>query len=100
MIIKMQPKEWDGKPLITEHDPNHKGNPKFYLGRLIVDVWYTPTDDKGTIDGTSFGWSVDEPETLSMSREKWINLLLSGVRGAMRHAGDSLRHSLHGPSQE
>ena len=100
MIIKMQPKEWNGKPLITEDDPSHEGDPEVYLGRFIVEVWYTPTGDEGVepLDGTSFGWSVDEPESLNMSRSKWIDLLLSGVRGAMRHAGDSLRYSLHRPS--
>ena len=93
MIIKMQPKEWNGKPLITEDDPNHEEDPEFYLGRLIVEVWYTPTNDEGNepLNGTSFGWSVDEPENLNIGRDEWIKLLLSGVRRAIRHVGDVLR---------
>ncbi len=96
MIIKMQPKKLDGKPLISA------GDPEFYIGRLIVEVWYEPSSNKGTdqLDGTSFGRSLDEPKTLSMPRDQWLKLLLNAVERAKRHIGDALQQTPPRPPHE
>ena len=84
MIIKMQPKELDGKPIISE------GNPDAYLGRVIVEVWRTEEPD-AIADEPAFAWSVDEPKNLSMSKDEWLRLLLNGVKRATRHIEDVVR---------
>lgn len=85
MIIKMQPKELDGKPIISEGNP-----PDAYLGRVIVEVWRTEEPD-AIGDEPAFAWSVDEPRNLSMSKDEWLRLLLNGVKSATRHIGDVMR---------
>ncbi|HEX6482345.1 MAG TPA: hypothetical protein VF043_26170 [Ktedonobacteraceae bacterium] len=85
MIIKMQPKELDRKPLISERDP-HKGDSEVYMmSRVIVEFWCEGSEE---CEEPAFAWSVDDPDQPS---EEWLKLLLSAVKGATRHIEDVYR---------
>ena len=84
LIIKMQPKEFDGKPLISERDPR-KGDSEVYMGRVIVEFWCEGSEE---CEEPAFAWSVDDPDQPS---QEWLKLLLSAVKGATRHIEDVYR---------
>ncbi len=74
MIIKKQPDELSGKPLISEGDSNS------YLGRVIIELW---CEELEGCDEPAFAWSVDKSNGLSS--EDWLRLLISGLKGATMH---------------
>ena len=77
-----QPKELKGKPLITE------GNPDFYLGQIIIELWQNPPNPDGSSDDEpSFAWIVDKANDLP--REEWVKLLLNGLKRAVRYIEDA-----------
>ena len=83
MIIKMQPKEFKRKPLISDKDPH--GDAEEYMGRVIIEFWCKESK-KG--EEPAFSWSVDDPEKPD---EEWLKLLLSAVKRATRHIEDVYR---------
>ena len=84
MIIKMQPEEFERKPLISEGDPNG------YLGRVIIEFWCE--DPKGCED-PAFAWSVDDP---AQPDEQWYRLFLNGLQSATRHIEDTYHYRQEG----
>jgi hypothetical protein len=84
MIIKRQPKELDGKPLISEKDP-HKGDSDVYMGRVIIEFWCEKEEE---CEKPAFAWSVDDPDQPS---EEWLKLFLNGLKRATRHIEDTYR---------
>ncbi len=68
MIIKMQPKEFERIPLISERDPR-KGDTEVYMGRVMIEFWCE--EFKKGVE-PAFAWSVDDPEKLD---EEWLKLL-------------------------
>lgn len=84
MIIKRQPKELDGTPLISEKDL-HKGDSDVYMGRVIIEFWCEKGEE---CEDPGFAWSVDDPDQPS---EEWLKLFLNGLKGATRHIEDTYR---------
>lgn len=79
--IIMQPKELDGKPLITE------GESQDYLGRVIIELWQGPPNPNWSRnDDPAFAWIVDKSNDLPP--EEWLKFLRNGLKGATRHIED------------
>lgn len=78
MIIKRQPNELNGKPLISEKDPR-KGDSEVYMGRVIIEFW---REKEQEAEEPAFAYSVDDPDQPS---EEWIKLFLNGLKWATRH---------------
>jgi hypothetical protein len=83
MIIKRQPEELDRKPFISEEQP---GKPEAYLGRVIIEFW---CEDPEGCEEPAFAWSVDDPD---QPDDEWIELFISGLKGAARHIEDAYRY--------
>ncbi len=83
MIIKMQPKELDGKPLISEQQP---GETEAYMGRVIIEFWCEKPEE---CEDPAFAWSVDDPDKPD---DAWIECFLNGLEGAVRHITDVYRN--------
>lgn len=80
--IIMQPKELDGKPLIT------KGDSQDYLGRVIIELYQGPPNPDGSTDyDPAFAWTVDKSNDLPP--EEWLKFLRNGLKGAVRHIEDA-----------
>ncbi len=88
MIIKMQPKEFERKPLISESDP--QGDSEVYMGRVIIEFWCK--ESKASKE-PAFAWSVDDPEKPD---EEWLEYLLRALKGATRHIEDVYRFQISG----
>jgi hypothetical protein len=88
MIIKMQPKEFERKPLISEKDP--QGDAEVYRGRVIIEFW---REEAKKSTEPAFAWSVDDPEKPD---EEWLQDLLSALKRATRHIEDVYRFQISG----
>lgn len=91
MIIKMQPKEFERKPLISGKDP-HKSDSDVYMGRVIIEFW---CEKEEGCEEPAFAWSVDDP---AQPDEEWLKLFLNGLKRATRHIEDTYRFRQKGPS--
>jgi hypothetical protein len=84
MLIKGQPEELNGKPIISEKEPLSNA-PEAYIGRVIIEFWGEISEE---YEEPAFAWSVDNPE---QPNEEWLRLLLNGLKGATRHIEDVYR---------
>ncbi len=75
MIVKRQPKELEGKPLISEKDPQ-RGDSDVYIGRVIIEVW----GEENKPEESAFAWSVDGPD---QANEEWHKLFFNELKEAV-----------------
>jgi hypothetical protein len=83
MIIKEQPKELKGKPLISEKDPRREVS-EVYIGRVIIEFW---REKEQEAERPAYALSFDGPDLPS---EEWFKLFLNGFKEAAEDIENTL----------